>query len=155
METNLNNAEMKINEESKAYLAETAKWARFISIVGFVMLGIAAIACLGILIFSSSMAMAMGGVMGAMGGAFWTAYAIVLLIALAIGFIPTLYQYNFATKAKAALEENGDEAAITESFEFLKKYYKFNGIVMIVVLGFYALGIIIGIIAGIAGAAMH
>lgn len=144
--------DLQVDQEVSGYLAETAKWAKFLAIVGFVMTGLMVILSFfagAIMTFYST---AMGGAEGAMppmAGGFLT--VLYLLLAL-LFFFPYLYLYNFATKMQAALRSSTQEE-LTKSFANLKSCFKFVGVVTLVLLAFYALAFVIGLIAGIAGAA--
>jgi len=133
------NQNLMLTEAAKEFLRETAKWAKFLAIVGFVFIGIVVI----IALFAGSiMATAMAsldevspGGSGVFGGTFIT----ILYIGIGLMyFMPTLYLYRFATKTqKALLNENSQ--LLTGGIEQLKSCFKFIGILMIVVLAFYAL----------------
>ncbi|HLO37268.1 MAG TPA: DUF5362 family protein [Lacibacter sp.] len=140
---------LEVEETSTRFLSETAKWAKFLSIVGFVVVGIIAIAAIfaGTLLSSlpgfgeSTAASSLAGGMSIM------ITVIYLLIAL-LYFFPCLYTFRFSTKMKKALAENNQEL-LNSSFENLKSCFKFMGIMTIILLSFYALVFIFGI-----GAAM-
>jgi len=143
--------EMGLTTASKSYLMETAKWAKFLSIVGFIMIGI-------LVIFAFVFGTVMSNMpefdeipgMAGIGGVFIT---VLYLIMALLYFFPTLYLFRFATKTKIALESSNPED-LTGGLENLKSTFKFMGIMMAVVLGFYALAFIFGIIGSIAGLAM-
>ncbi len=128
---------LQVDEQAKRYLAETAKWAKLLAIVGFV--GIAIVVILAIFIgffmgdlseFSPELA-GMGGMMG---------YGISLLyiILAAIYFYPIWKLYQFATLTKQALDTESTEL-LSNALEAQKSMFKFMGILMIVLLGFYGL----------------
>lgn len=54
-------------------------------------------------------------------------------------FFPAYYLYKFSTQLKTALAAK-DSETLTSAFENQKSLYKFMGIFMIIVLGFYVLG---------------
>jgi hypothetical protein len=145
MEQNTNTSlfDLHIDPQSSAYLGETAKWAKFLAILGFVLCGI----CVLVAIFAGSFlagALSRYGQGGGMiGGAFFS--VIYILLAL-LYFFPCLYLYNFASKMQVALRNN-DQEQLAQSFRNLKSCYKFLGILMVIMLSFYALALIIGIFA--------
>lgn len=127
---------LALTEASLDFFKESAKWAKFLAIVGFVMLGIMVLASL-----------IMIGMMASLAGAPAAGLGLVYLLMAALYFFPTLYLYKFAVKTKNAIEtysENGFE----DGAENLKSMFKFMGILMIVVLSLYALMFIIGLIGG-------
>lgn len=82
----------------------------------------------------NSGAMAMAGTM----------YTIVILIAVAIAFFPTLLLFQFGTRTLKALDGSGDAAILTAGLNAHRRYYKFAGIIMIIALSFMALGLLFG-----------
>lgn len=55
------------------------------------------------------------------------------------------YLYRFSIQLKAALESN-NSATLEKSLKNLKSYWKFTGIITIIVLGFYVLGVLAALI---------
>ncbi|MEO6254226.1 MAG: DUF5362 family protein [Ferruginibacter sp.] len=147
MESNQNllNSELQIDSIAHAHLSGTAKWANFLSIVGFILSVIIAIGAL----FA-------GTILGTLGNSFGGSFIgagfimVVYLIIAALYFFMSLYLYRFASKMKAALYA-GDQESLNNSFLNLKNLYKLMGILTIVYLSFIALALILGI----AGAAMR
>jgi hypothetical protein len=56
-------------------------------------------------------------------------------------FFPAMYLYRFATASAQAIEKLNDDI-LEEGIENLKSLFRFTGILMIIVLSFYAIGII-------------
>ncbi|HEY8388313.1 MAG TPA: DUF5362 family protein [Parasegetibacter sp.] len=143
MESNQNLFDLQVDHQSSVFLRETAKWSKFLAIVGFVVCALLVI--LG-LFFSSVMA-TMGSMAG-MGDMFAGASVVIsvmyVLIAL-IYFLPCLYLYRFATKMQVALNTN-DQVQLNASFGNLKSCFKFMGVLTLVILCLYALFFILGII---------
>ncbi len=135
-----------LTNEGRAYLLETAKWARFLAIVGFVFIGLMIIAGI---FMGSIMGSAMGaagdmGMAGMMGGG---AMTVLYILLAALYFFPTLYLYRFATQTRAALSGTGG-GDVTQGLGNLKSTFKFMGILMIVIIALYALLFIGGLIFG-------
>lgn len=63
-------------------------------------------------------------------------------------YFPSKYLYDFATYTKQAIEIN-DEESVAYAFLRLKSFFRFWGVLMIVVLSVYGALILFGIIAGI------
>ncbi len=140
---------LSISEAARNYLAETAKWAKLIAIVGFVFVGLMAI-----------LAFFIGSIIGAMTAAtpeldqglgfMSTTFLTIMYLAIAlISFIPILYLYRFATKTQMALRAN-NELVLTDAFKNLKSHYKFYGILMAILIGFYMLAFLFALIGGTA-----
>ncbi|MBB6609768.1 hypothetical protein H7F15_01845 [Pontibacter sp. Tf4] len=142
---------LNLNLASEDFLRNTAKWGKFLAIVGFVGVGFMVLA--GIFagtMLGAAMSQAGGDGFGSAGGGFFTVF---YLIFAALYFFPVLYLYKFSDKMKAALDSK-DEDLITESFKNLKSLFKFMGILTIVILGFYGLAIIFMSIGAGLGAMM-
>ena len=138
---NQNLFDLQIDQPVSSYLSETAKWAKFLAIVGFVMCGIFAI----IGIFAGSfMAKAFGSI-GSDSGYRGILVTLIYIGGAAIYFLPCLFLFHFANKMLKALRQN-DQFYLTASFKNLKSCYKYMGILMIIVLSLYAIGIIIFIV---------
>jgi len=141
--------ELQLNESAKGFLKETAKWAYFLSILGFIGIGFIVVAAIFAgAIFGTIGAMMPSEIAGKMGSALGIVMAVVYLIIAAIYFFPIYYLNRFASNLKTALKDNNSEK-LTNSFEYLKSHYKFIGIFALIMLCFYALIIIIITIAAI------
>jgi magnesium-transporting ATPase (P-type) len=139
---------LTINTEIKNYLFETAKWGKFLGIIGFIGVGLMVLVGLGMGLFmdrSRSGMPPMTGMPGQFGGMFFT---VLYLLMAVLYYFPSMYVYQFATKAKIALLGN-NETELTLAFSRLKSFFKFWGILMVVALIFYALMLIfaVGMIA--------
>ncbi|MGH1435604.1 MAG: hypothetical protein ACRBG0_14240 [Lewinella sp.] len=132
-------SELIITDAIRSFLAESARWGKFIAIIGFVFIGLGVL----MMLFGGG-AMIAGGMAG-MGGIMILVY----VIALGISLIPIYYLYNFATKMQVALRDD-NQVFLRDAFENHKSMFKFYGILMAIMLGFYALMFLIGIIGGLA-----
>jgi hypothetical protein len=135
--------DLHIDPQSQGYLSETAKWAKFLAILGFIMLGLFVILMLvgGAAAFTTFNDMGMGYSSG-----FGATQIVIALIILALAVIPYVYLYRFAVKMQVALRNN-DQANLTASFANLKSCYKYVGIFTIVILSLYLIIFIYGILA--------
>ena len=150
MEDNLhveNGENLVIDWRSKEFLKETAKWTKFLAILGFVGIGLMVLGSL-VMLFAPSSLMSNGDF--PFGGKI---FMMLLYLAFAVlYYFPISYLYQFSENTKKAIENN-DNNAIRDAFEFLKSHYKFMGILTIILLSFYAIMIFIGLI-GVGAAAM-
>lgn len=141
--------ELQLDQSAKDFLRETAKWAYFLSILGFVGIGLLVL----IAIFAGTFLAAMGNMvpgMGAMGGSLGLMMGVIYFLIAALYFFPVYYLFKFATNTKAAFRDN-DSEALTNSFSYLKSHYKFIGITTLVVLGFYVLLLVLAIFGALLG----
>ncbi|MFM9984333.1 MAG: DUF5362 family protein [Flavobacteriales bacterium] len=135
-----NDDSLRINEASKSFLLETAKWAKFLSIVGFVFIGLIVLGAL----FVGAAGSAFGGI-GAMGGGL---IAFIYILIAVLYFFPIFYLFKASVALKEGLLAN-DEGALTNGFENLKSHYKFVGILTIVILSFYVLVLLIAMLGAL------
>ncbi len=137
---------LTVNYLAAGYLRETARWAKLLAIIGFVIAGLIAIMALFAGTLISTLGMFTGsGYLGPAAGVIMT--VLYLLVALLV-FIPALYLFRFSGKATAALTIT-NEGGFAEAMMNLKSYFKFNGIVAIVALSFYVLALAVALISGI------
>lgn len=144
--TESNLFELQIDHEVSSHLRETAKWAKFLSIVGFVGLGLLLVfvVIMGSVASSYSYsplaaALPTGGVL-----------QIVLLLAMiALYFFPCLFMFQFANKMLQALRNN-DQYTLVASFRQLKLCYKFIGILTLVLISIYVLIFVIGLVVAVS-----
>lgn len=132
------NETFAVNREIKLYLAETAKWGNVLAIVGYVAMGIMALASLVMIVAFSFIDMETAFPMWILG--------IVYLVFAGIYYIPVTYLYRFSNQMKLAVHRN-DEKLYTSGFANLKSLFKFFGIFTFVLLGLYLLIFIGAIVA--------
>ena len=152
MENNLhveNGENLVIDWRSKEFLKETAKWTKFLAILGFVGIGLMVLGSL-VMLFAPSSLMSNGDF--PFGGKI---FMMLLYLAFAVlYYFPISYLYQFSENTKKAIENN-DNNAIRDAFEFLKSHYKVMGILTIILLSFYAIMIFIGLIGAGTAAMMN
>jgi len=135
--------ELQVDHESSVYLKDAARWAKFLSIIGFIFIGLFVVMALFAGSIIGSMYSSMGvGSAGAFGGA---AVSIMYILIALLYFFPCLYTYNFAKKMQDALRSN-DQNLLNQSFKNLKACYRFLGILMVIGLCFWGLMIIFFVI---------
>jgi hypothetical protein len=148
MESNQSLFSLTIDPVTKVHLNETAKWARFLAIVGIISLILMVVLIIGVVSF-----MGTTGADNPYGTAplfpgFGVAMAIYYIIIAAIWFIPLLYLLRFSGRMRTALNGN-DQQALNDSFMNLKACFKFVGIVTIIFLVLAILGIVFGLIGAL------
>jgi hypothetical protein len=129
---------LHVNDQVKKYLLETAKWGKFLAIVGFVGMGLLVLLGLAFIVgFSIFNSLTKSPVpVGALG--------FIYIIMAVLYFFPLNYLYNFSEKIPRGIALN-DELELTSSFENLKSLFKFSGILTIVLLSLYALILVIAV----------
>ena len=128
------------NEDRNAYLREVAKWSRFLSITGFIAMGILIIISVVMIAGMNSFASRSNiGFSGVWIGLLYIGFAVLY-------YFPLKYLFAFSKEIKLALNlENEDN--LTEGLKNLKSVFKFMGITTIVILIIYAIIFIVAILA--------
>lgn len=119
---------LTISDNSTNYLIEIGKWGKFLSILGFIFVGILVIGGL----FA-------GAILSNIGTDLPLPGFIIGLIYIFIGLIyifPVLYLYRFSTKLKISIS-NIDSIALETALQNLKSHYKFIGVFTIVIIVLY------------------
>ena len=141
-----------ITEDIRSYIYETAKWANFLSIVGFILTAFTVMFSFTIGSFMTIMNTVLGGEANNPYAALGTPVLTVLCLLVAlIYFYPSLVLFKYANSAKKAVLY-ADQDTLSIAMSKMKSFFKFWGILTIVILTFYALSILFAIVAGISAA---
>ena len=133
-----------IDQSSRAHLAEAAKWAKFLAIVGFVMCGLIIVLSFFIgALFSTSMNRY--GDSAVFGNGFGIIMTIVYLSFGVLYFFPCLFLFRFANNMIVALNSN-EQITLNRSFQNLKIMFRYVGILTIIVLALYIIVFVFGIL---------
>jgi hypothetical protein len=120
-------------------LLEAAQWSKFLAIVAFIGIGLTLI----ITIFT---------IAAAASGPYFSRFELIPLlltiVILGLYFFPALHLYNFSVKMKTGIQQN-QAYDMEDAFEAIKSFFKFIGILTIVILSIYLLIFLIGGLAGI------
>jgi hypothetical protein len=127
-----------INAEIESYLQETAKWGKFLAIVGYVSIGLFVILALVMMLGVSQLNNVpnVGFPVGLIG-------FIYILIAV-LYYFPVNYLYRFSARIKEGINLK-NQISINSGFQNLKSLFKFMAICTIVVLSIYGLILLIAI----------
>lgn len=131
------------------WLYDTARWARFIAILGFVFIGFMVV----IGIFITPVLSYLNEELLASATSPQVSPVLLVIIYLVIAivvFFPIYYLFQFSNSIIVAYKAK-DEENLNASFLFLKKHFKFIGILMIISLAVYFIIFLIGIFAVIIG----
>jgi len=138
---------LTIDPSTKAHLSETARWARFLAITGMISLALVVIFGLLYSIWISTMVDSMQNQNSfqtaqpfATGLAFGS--AILFIIVASVAFFPLLYMYRFANQMRTALYGN-DQELLNRSFQNLKKYFRYLGIITIISLAMWLVWLLV------------
>lgn len=135
--------DLHIDSQTSAYLNETAKWAKFFAILGFIACGFFALFAIfgGSVMSTAYNRYGMEGATSPITGAIFT---IVYLPFAVLMFFPCLYQFRFATRLKGAIRNN-DQELLNNSLKNQRLYFRFTGILTIIGLSLGLLFMILGI----------
>lgn len=138
-----------VTEEIRSYIYETAKWAKFLSIVGLVFAAfIALMAFSAGGIIEGLAAAAPGNPLVQLGTAFLTVYFLCISLIL---FYPSFLLFKYANAANSAVLYADQESFII-AMKKMKSVFKFWGIIAIVILALNLLSIVFAVVAKIGGA---
>ncbi len=138
METSEKNDQLEFSVQSKHYLNDARKWARFLAILGFI--GVAIMVIMGLVMGMVMNSFGPGTVPG-MGGMPFppVIFSIIYFIVAVIYFFPVLYLFRFTTHIQKALT-GSDSSRLSDAFRNLKAHYQFIGIIAIILIGIYIIG---------------
>ena len=136
-----------IDDASRSHLAEAAKWAKFLAIVGFVMCGFIVI----ISFFAGSVLSSFSRFNDyndgrSVGSGFGILITLFYLGFGVLYFFPCLFLFRFANHMRNALNTN-DQLTLNKSFQNLKVMFRYVGILTIIILCFYILLMIVAVMS--------
>jgi uncharacterized membrane protein YhaH (DUF805 family) len=129
---------IELEEDSLKDLETTRKWAMFIAILGFIALGlmviIGIIAALFLSVFNTETI--------ADAASWGFIPAAIILVFCVIYFFPILYLYRFSKHAGVAVRDT-DKNQMQKAIRYLRKYFVYMGILLIIVLVIYFVAFIV------------
>lgn len=133
---------LSIDPVTKLHLTETSRWARFLAIVSMIFLIIMIIFG----VYTSTMMSRFETI----GNASFTqsigvSMAVMYVVVAVVAFFPILFMLRFANNMKKALAAN-DQNALNTSFQNLKIYFRYLGVITIIGLVLMALTIVLGVL---------
>lgn len=135
---------LEVDEVAKSHLLETARWGKFLAIVGFV-----AISLMVIFALFAGTAMSSFGGGGLFGGLGGVGLLLLYLVIAALYFYPCFTLFRFATNMKPAINTMNREQFNT-ALRNMKALFQYMGIMTIIVLSLYGI-ILLFVIVGFAG----
>lgn len=136
------NQNLGVNQEALFHLEASRKWTLFLSIMGFIFIGIMLLTPLLFLRFFR-----VADIPTAFPMAFSMFSMIPLLILVVIYFFPFYYLLQFSRFSKTAIQ-NRDDASLASALKYLKLHYQFMGVLVIIGAGIYLLAIFGMLIGG-------
>jgi hypothetical protein len=138
---------LEIDQLGKLNLAEAAKWAKFLGIIGIFFLALLLLVGIAFMFMMPAFMSNMppSSPFAKMGGAF---FGIIYFVIAAINFYPIWAMLKFGSLIRAGIRTE-NQGTFNEGLIYLKRFFKFIGILTIVVIGIYVL-IIVAISIGAA-----
>ena len=126
------NYENQLTTAAVGFLQESAKWSKFMAIIGFIGIGLMVLVSLFMAIgFSAMSASTMPELPFPM-----SVFSILYVLFAAIYFFPVYYLYQYATKTSAALHSKNKQL-LADGLENLKSHHKFLGIFTLIIVSLY------------------
>lgn len=139
METPLENKKIEIEQETIKHLNTTRKWAMFLAIIGFIILGL--IVIIGLIAGTFLTAFNSGG--KDLGIPESLMFVPILLLAV-IYFFPVLFLFRFSKHTSHAVQTL-DKLEFHKAIKNLKSFFVYIGVLIIIILSLY---IVVLIVAG-------
>jgi hypothetical protein len=138
------NYENQLTTAAVGFLQESAKWSKFMAIIGFIGIGLMVLVSLFMAIgFSAMSASTMPELPFPM-----SVFSILYVLFAAIYFFPVYYLYQYATKTSAALHSKNKQL-LADGLENLKSHHKFLGIFTLIIVSLYGFLFVFAILGGI------
>lgn len=137
---------LEITHFIKVDLAEAAKWGKFLSIVGFIIIGL-----MTVIFFFMGIFLSLKVPNAIRDSAPGLLSHIFMLIIIGLQIYPTYALFKFSTRIKYAMNYD-DNIALEEAFRYLKGLFRYLGIYVIVVLSIYAIIFVFGAAIGLGSA---
>lgn len=138
------NFENQLTSAAVGFLQESAKWSKFMAIIGFIGIGLMVLVSLFMAIgFNSMGASTIPELPFSM-----SFFSIIYVLFAAIYFFPVYYLYQYATKTSAALHSKNKQL-LADGLENLKSHHKFLGIFTLIIISLYGLIFVFAILGGI------
>jgi hypothetical protein len=132
--------QITLTSGAKKFLRETAKWGKFLSILGFIAIGLMLMGSFFISAFYNTIPQA-----DMMPFDLGIVVTLIYIVVALIYIFPIYYLYQFSVKMKEALISK-DDAVLVTAFEMLKSHYKFIGVFTIIMLSVYLFAAVISLI---------
>ncbi len=122
------NNSILMNDEIREYLLETARWGKFLAILGFIGLVL--------------MVIFIAFLLGFAGSGSESIIAVVYILMTCLYYFPISYLYQFSVDITNGVNSN-DQELFTSGLKNLKSLFKFQGIATIVGISIYLLSFLV------------
>jgi hypothetical protein len=137
METAIETRRIEIDQETLRNLNTTRKWTMFLAIIGFIFLGII------IVIVGIAGTFLSAFNLGEAGSGIPESLMFMVIFGLAVVyFLPLLFLFRFSKHTTQAVQTL-DNLELKKAFKNLKSYFRYLGVLIIIVLTLYLLAIVL------------
>lgn len=137
-----------ITEDIRSHIYETAKWAKFLSIMGFIFCVLIILMALSLpSLMAALKVMGQDPTMGVPVGVFSVTY----IISALLYFYPSFMLFKYARAAQKGVLFM-DQESLSEAFSKMKSFFKFWGVLAIVMLGILSVMVLMSIVTAISAA---
>lgn len=142
---------LELDQGSKDYLRTTVKWTTFLSIVGFITLGLSLIGAVGLFTAGSRTSPMFAGnaQMQAFNTLGWIGMGIIYVAVILLCFYPVYALFKFSSGIKRGVAGN-DPVMIREGFRHQRNLYIYLGILTLITLIFYLIMFLLGLVISTA-----
>lgn len=137
--------DLQLDMESRTYLKEAAKWARFLGILGFIGTGFILLTMLTVLYSSSQAFNVLGSSAAGLASMGMGVMLFIYLVLAVISFLVALFTYRFGQRTYRALL-NDTQVDLRSGMSNLRLIFRTYGIIAVIYLSIIALAIIFSII---------
>lgn len=124
-------SKLEIGKDHLSNLDSTRKWTMFLSVLGFIILGLIIVAGLATSLFLNAFKTREASL-----GIPESLIIIIIIIIAAIYFFPVFFLFRFSRNIRDAVQNN-DTQKLSRGFRNLRLYFSYIGIMVIVVLSVY------------------
>jgi hypothetical protein len=140
-------AQLQITPEAVSFLATTAKWTKFLAILGFIISGFLLLAGIVVAVFFGAYKSQLENT-GMFTYLSSSSIGIIYIVIAVIYILPIIHLNNFSNAMTRAVR-SGSTERLTYALRNLKRFFKLIGIITIVMLVIYFLIIVLALGAGL------
>ncbi|MBN2616641.1 MAG: hypothetical protein JXR71_13190 [Bacteroidales bacterium] len=130
-----------LDQQALVHLNETRNWTLFLAIMGFIAIGLLILAGIIVsLVFNTMKTPAMPGFFGVL-------YPVLFIVLGVLYFFPAYFLMQFSKFSSMTLRERSTEL-FSKAMKYLKYYYRYTGILVIVVISFYLIFFVVAFFMG-------
>jgi hypothetical protein len=136
MDNLIEDRKIEMSPEILDHLNSTRKWTMFLSVLGFIFLGLIIVAGLATSLFLTTFRTTEAHL-----GVSESLMILIFIISGAIYFFPVFFLFRFSRNTRDAIQDL-DQQKLHKGFRNIKLYFTYIGIMVIVVLTIYVVGLL-------------